>query len=134
MIIITVISLFLSPGISSSAFCATGAGHFGAPRLFIGDYFGFPNYPPYWYYPYYYRYSYPYPCYPDAYASPPVNNELEQVPSIGSRGATTLLTNNTCMRRETSSPVPCARWRVGTNLHHRQGALPGYGLRSRVST
>ncbi len=128
--IITVISLFLSLGISSSAFCATEGGHFGAARVFIEGYFGFPYCYPYGYYPYYYPYTY----YPDAYTPPPVHSEPEQVPSISTGGATISLTNNACMRRETRSPVPCARWRVGMNLHHRQGALPGYGLRSRVST
>ena len=56
------------------------------------------------------------------------------IPSISSRGATTSLINNACMRRETRSPVSCAcRLEPMGHLHHRQETLQDRGLRSRVS-
>ena len=108
LVVVIVLGICLSLALYSSAFCAPGGGHaggghfsgggrfggshfhgghfhhFGGPRVFIGGYFGFPYYYPYWAYPsyyprpYYYPYYDPYPYYPYADAEPPVYGESQQ--------------------------------------------------------
>jgi len=101
VVIVILIGVLLSLGLSSGALCARGGGHGGGGGHFGGGWHGggyhgyyggwrggpwrgWYGFGPWWGYPYAYpyyypyRYSSPYPSYPNAYAQPPAYSEPEQ--------------------------------------------------------